>query len=166
MKKTLTLALLLAGSHLLHAETPGKTFGDGTLPEALRQYDVNGDGILDAEERQAAKADREAKLNTARLNRWDTNGDGKIDDAERAAAKAALMERIMAERKAKFAQIAGEDGLISLAEFSSIPALRGRTAEQIAYIFGRLDSNKDGSVSLAEFLLRLSPPPMPPSTRN
>ncbi|QTN32134.1 EF-hand domain-containing protein [Akkermansiaceae bacterium] len=167
MKKTFTLVLLLAGSHLLRAEdNAGKTFSDGTLPEALRQYDVNGDGALDEEERQAAKADREARLTAARLNRWDTNGDGVIDDAERAAAKEALRERILAARKARFAKIAGEDGLMSLEEFASIPALKGRTREQIAAIFGHLDANKDGSVSLAEFLGRLDRPQLPPISNS
>ena len=40
------------------ADKKKKTFGDGTLPEFLVPYDVNEDGELDAEERQAARAAR------------------------------------------------------------------------------------------------------------
>jgi Ca2+-binding EF-hand superfamily protein len=156
MKKTLIIVLMLAGIPLLQGQTTGKTFSDGTLPEALRQYDVNGDGILDAEERAAAKADREATRNADRLSRWDLNGDGVIDDEERAAARAAMYERIIANRTAMFEKLAGDDGLLSLEEFSTIPALKDRTEEQIAYLFNHLDKNLDGSVSLDEFLSRLT----------
>lgn len=156
MKKTLTIVLMLAGIPLLQAQTTGKTFSDGTLPEALRQYDVNEDGILDAEERAAAKADREEKHKADRLSRWDLNGDGVIDDEERAAARAAMYERIIAHRTAMFEKLAGDDGLLSLEEFSTIPALKDRTEEQIAYLFDHLDKNDDDFVSLEEFLARLT----------
>ena len=36
-------------------EEGGKVFGNGTLPEFLVKYDLNEDGVLDEEERQAAK---------------------------------------------------------------------------------------------------------------
>jgi Ca2+-binding EF-hand superfamily protein len=155
MKKSLTIALLLAGGLLLNAQTSTKTFGDGTLPEALRQFDVDDNGVLDEEERQAAKAARQQKL-AERLDRWDTNKDGVIDDAEREAAKAAIRERIIAVRTAKFHQLAGEDGLLSLEEFKSIPALATRTEEQIATMFAFLDKDLSGTVSLEEFLGRLT----------
>ena len=32
-----------------------RTFGDGKLPEILEQFDLNEDGVIDEEERQAAK---------------------------------------------------------------------------------------------------------------
>ena len=165
MKTPLITALLLAGAPLLHAQAPTKTFSDGTLPEALRQFDVDNNGVLDEEERQAAKAARDAK-HADFIARWDTNNDGIIDDSEREAAKAAVRERILRARKAKFAELAGEDGVLSLAEFSAIPALATRTPEQIATMFGFLDTNKDESVSLDEFLARLSRHQSPPSGSN
>jgi len=154
MKTPLFLALVFAGASALHAQTPPKTFGDGTLPAVLRQFDVDGNGVLDEEERQAAKAARDAKLSD-RLSRWDTNGDGVISEAEKAAAKAAILARILEARKARFAALAGEDGLLSLEEFSTLPPLATRTAEQIATMFGFLDTDKDTFVSLDEFLARL-----------
>ncbi len=165
MKNTLMLALLVAGFPVLNAQDAPKTFSDGTLPEALRQYDVDGNGVLDEEERQAAKADREAKR-ADHLARFDTNGDGVIDEAEREAAKAALAERIRKARIARFNALAGEDGVLSLEEFSTIPALATKTAEQIAAMFGHLDGNKDGSVSLEEFLARLTRHRPSPGTTN
>lgn len=160
MKTPLFLALMLAGAPALYAQAPSKTFSDGTLPEALRQFDVDGNGVLDEEERQAAMAARDAKLSD-RLSRWDTDNDGVISEAEKEAAKAAIAARILEARKARFAALAGEDGVLSLEEFSTLPALATRTAEQIASIFGFLDTDKNGSVSLDEFLARLTRHPGP-----
>jgi Ca2+-binding EF-hand superfamily protein len=153
MKTQLIVCAVLAFAPALHAQAP-KTFSDGTLPEALRQFDVDGNGVLDEEERQAAKAARDASL-ADRFSRWDTDGDGVISDAEREAAKAAILAKIIEARRVRFAALAGEDGLLSLAEFSSLPPLATRTAEQIATMFGFLDSDDDGFVSLEEFLGRL-----------
>ena len=57
----------------------------------LEKYDANHDGVLDPEEKAAAKADweahrkeREAKM----LERFDTNHNGTIDPEEREAMKA------------------------------------------------------------------------------
>jgi hypothetical protein len=75
--------------------------------ELIRQFDKNGDGILDETERQAAREaalqgrpQRPAAQNAERsaaaqefMRRLDKNGDGKIDEAERAAARAELAKR-------------------------------------------------------------------------
>jgi Ca2+-binding EF-hand superfamily protein len=75
--------------------------------ELIRQFDKNGDGILDETERQAAREaalqgrpQRPAAQNAERsaaaqefFRRLDKNGDGKIDEAERAAARAELAKR-------------------------------------------------------------------------
>jgi hypothetical protein len=163
MKKLLMCSLLFVGAPVLFAEEPDRTFGDGTLPEALRPFDVDGNGMLDEEERQAARAARDEANLADRLDRWDANGDGVIDDAEREIARAALRERIIAARTAKFGQLAGEDGLLSLEEFSAIPALATRTEEEIATMFGFLDRDSSGEVSLEEFLYRLTRHQRPPS---
>ena len=44
---------LLTGAVI--ADHIAKSFGDGTLPEFLTKYDVNEDGSIDEEERQAIK---------------------------------------------------------------------------------------------------------------
>ena len=66
-------------------EKGGKVFGNGTLPEFLVKYDLNEDGVLDEEERQAAK---DARKNRAKERRalWDTDEDGEISKEEREAA--------------------------------------------------------------------------------
>jgi Ca2+-binding EF-hand superfamily protein len=80
------------------------------LPDLIRQYDKNGDGILDDAERQAAREGLQkqfrqrlaARTNTTPtrlpegLRRWDKNGDGKIDDQERAAARDELLKEHVA----------------------------------------------------------------------
>jgi Ca2+-binding EF-hand superfamily protein len=59
--------------------------------QLLEKYDANHNGVLDPEEKAAAKADweahrkeREAKM----LERFDTNHNGKIDPEERQAMQA------------------------------------------------------------------------------
>ncbi len=77
---------------------------------------------------------------------FDTNKDGKLDDAERAALHKA-MEVKHAERKAKvLAQFdANRNGVIDDAERQQMMELKA--AER----FAKIDTNRDGSISLAEF---------------
>ena len=88
------------------------TDGDGTLSEAekdaarekfphkgrrhrggremrgrmLEKYDVNKNGQLDADEREAAKRDHQARR-AEMLQRFDADGDGKLSDSERDAMR-------------------------------------------------------------------------------
>ena len=55
----------------------GKVFGNGNLPEFLVKYDLNEDGVLDEEERQAAKDARKNRAKEKRAS-WDTDEDGEI----------------------------------------------------------------------------------------
>lgn len=106
--------LLLAGPCWLAARQPvlaAPGEGDGKRAElrqrTLRKFDKNGNGQLDSDEKEAAKAamqkrreqrggkglggqggpdpERRQKL----LAKFDTDGDGKLSEIERAAAKAA-----------------------------------------------------------------------------
>ncbi len=57
----------------------------------LEKYDVNHNGVLDPEEKAAARADREAhrKARQAKLlEKYDANHNGVLDPEERAAIKA------------------------------------------------------------------------------
>jgi len=62
-------------------------------PEVIKEFDKDGDGKLNEEERAAAKAAHEKKM----LEKFDTDKDGKLSDDERAAAKAAHEKEMIAK---------------------------------------------------------------------
>jgi Ca2+-binding EF-hand superfamily protein len=159
MKKKSLVALSVLASLAVGAGAANaghKTFGDGAdLPDFLKEYDVNEDGVIDEEEKQAVKAARKEARATRRAE-IDTNGDNAISDEERAAAREAVLAKIEAKRAEKFAEIAGDDGAISAVEFAAIPALEGKNADRVVALFGRLDSDDSESVSLEEFNARLT----------
>jgi Ca2+-binding EF-hand superfamily protein len=171
---TLLAAALLLGVSIpiANAQTPApdrKAFGTGELPEFLKPYDIDEDGKLSIEERQAyEKATREARqLRPGRVNPWDTDGDGVLSEEEKTAARAAIAERIRAERAKRFNELdTDDDGFLTAEELAKIPHI---TPEQIAAMIARLDTPdedgvKDGKISLEEFLAALRPvePPFPP----
>ena len=152
LKNILIAGILLGGNSLASADE--RTFGDGTLPEFLRQYDVNEDGIIDEEERQAIKETRRDARDEHRAE-IDTDGDGKISHDEREAAREAIRAKIAEKRTEKFGNIAGEDGVLSLEEFAALPPLARASEGRVASIFARLDDDESGDVSLVEFNARL-----------
>lgn len=152
--KLIIACALLAGAGLAPCQIREKTFGDGMLPSFLADFDTNGDGRIDEEERQAIIEARKAAREERRAE-IDTDGDGVISQEERDAAREALRQRILEKRRAKFNEFAGDDGVLSLAEFSSIPHMSRVPAEIKAAIFARLDRNDDGSVTFEEFIARL-----------
>lgn len=144
---------------------PAKTqFGTGELPEFLKTYDLNNDGKLSAEERQAyERALRDARPPfPGAVNPWDTDGDGKLSDAEKQAARDAMGVKITEQRTRRFNELdINADGFLTAAELAGIPQI---TADQIARMIAHLDKNADGQVSNAEFLAVMVPvePPIPP----
>jgi Ca2+-binding EF-hand superfamily protein len=102
MKKTTIAALVVAtaaaGFTVARADQgDDKGFGGRhgrrgpSEAQLLEKYDANHNGVLDPEEKEAAKAEwqahrqeREAKM----LERFDTNHNGKIDPEERQAMQA------------------------------------------------------------------------------
>ena len=162
----MTSSLLISA---VMADQIAKSFGDGTLPEFLTKYDVNEDGSIDEEERQAIKEERKA-ARAGRLTRIDTDGDGKISSDERGllreqsiAGRAeerellreSLRKRIIAKRAEKFNGIAGDDGLLSLREMTDLKAFQNMSEERLASLFARLDTDNSGEVTLEEFNMRL-----------
>ena len=141
-------------------------FGNGELPEILKPFDVDGDGKLSEEERQAyLKAVREGLVDhpPPRPDHpdrpgsiWDTDGDGVLSDAEKAAAQEAIRARILEQRTKRFDELDTDDsGDLSLDELKAIPHIREGFAERI---LAHLDKDGDGKVSKEEFLNALRPP--------
>lgn len=134
----------------------------GSLPELLKPCDLDGDGKLSVEERQAyddsvKEAAVQPKALMGRLL-WDTDGDGVVSDEERAAAAEAIRLKIEASRSARFDELdKNEDGKLSAAEFLNVPNLKARTA---ARILSRLDTDRDGFITKAEFLNALAKGPV------
>jgi Ca2+-binding EF-hand superfamily protein len=172
MKRTTTTLLattLLFGvaSTRVDAQTNGPTrkpFGTGELPEFLKPYDLNSDGKLSVEERQAyEKALRETRpFRPGTKNPWDTNGDGKLSDAEKQAARDAIAAKMLEERKRRFAELdTDKDGYLTEDELLKIPRIN---AGQVAGMIAHLDTDGDSKISEAEFLAAMTPvePPLPP----
>lgn len=147
---------------------PKKAFGSGELPEFLKPYDINEDGKLSIEERQAyEKAIRDARPKCPDVkNPWDLDGDGKLSDAEKQATRSAIIAKITAERTKRFSELdKDKNGLLTKTELQSIPQI---TPAKVDAMVLRLDRNQplDGQISLAEFIAVLVPvgpayPPMP-----
>ena len=166
----LTIALVawafLATGMSVKAQS-GRSFGNGTLPEFLKPYDTNNDGVLSAEEREAARkglAGRtQGDISRTALDKWDLNGDGVLSPTEIEAARKACRDQIDAIRKQRFTDADTDaDGFLSLAEFTaSVP--KGMPAAEVTKLFNFLDVNKDSKISLAEFLVACPQPPPPPA---
>lgn len=84
MKTTQILAALLALAIATPAAFAKKPKGGTSAGGVFARYDKNGNGVLDADEKEAINA---ALATDPELKAFDTNGDGKLDDAEIAAIK-------------------------------------------------------------------------------
>ena len=160
--KLIISSLILASLGAASADKKKKTFGDGTLPEFLVPYDVNEDGELDAEERQAARAARKEAREAKRasiLETFDADEDGKLNEEEREAARADAKAKIEEKRVERFNEVDLDgNGGISLEEFSAIPAIAAmeeRRPESAAKIFAKMDQDESESVDQDEFLDRI-----------
>jgi Ca2+-binding EF-hand superfamily protein len=152
INQKLAAIIAILGAYPLQADD--RSFGDGTLPEFLIPFDVNEDGQIDEEERQAIRDARKAAREQRRAE-IDTDGDGEISEEEREAARDEIRANISERRANKFAEIAGEDGLLSLEELSQVRYLSKASENRIASLFARLDTDGSGAISLEEFTARL-----------
>jgi Ca2+-binding EF-hand superfamily protein len=141
-------------------------FGNGELPEILKPFDVDGDGKLSTEERQAfvaaVRAGEVPRPNhpdhpdNPGGNPWDTDGDGKLSDEEKAAAQESIRARILEQRGRRFDEMdTDDDGFLTLEELGGIPGVPPNGA---ARILAHLDTDDDGKVSKEEFLGAIRPP--------
>lgn len=158
MKKTLiagaALAAMLTGSIAIAQPAGGKMRGpdanrDGVLTEAevrtqaqtmFARMDVNKDGKIDKADREARQAERFKKL--------DTDGSGEVSLAEMTAAREAR-EAKRGERMEKRAEAGkGEPGARHGGKWRD---KRGGHGMGMRGGMMRLDTNKDGAITLAEF---------------
>jgi len=138
--------LVLGGSFVL-----AKTFGNGDLPEFLQRFDTNNDEQIDEEERQAIR-DLRSSLRRESRQSIDTDEDGEISPQEIAAARETIRVKIAERRRRKFRAIAGEDDLISPAEYAVIPGIEQFPPPIFDAIWEHLALDGDGTISLDEFL--------------
>jgi hypothetical protein len=101
-QKTLVLSVVAAGILLaapaIHAENEGISAAAKKMEKrearrelsALKKYDANGNGVLDAPEAAAKKADAKAKRDAATLKKYDANGNGVLDPDELAQEESDL----------------------------------------------------------------------------
>lgn len=69
---------------------------------ALKQYDANGNGVLDPQEAAAKKAAAKAKRDAAVVKKYDANGNGVLDPEEQAKQAADLKTKHDAEVLKKY----------------------------------------------------------------
>jgi len=155
MKQRIRLVATGACLSALVAIADDKTFGDGLIPTFLKQYDVNDDGLIDVEERQAMhSSSREAKRAIRRAE-IDTDDNGILTDDERLIAQEEIREAIALRRAEEFSKVAGQDELMSREELAAIPYLVGAPDGRLNALFKRLDADGSGEVSFDEFIARL-----------
>lgn len=81
----------------------------------LMELDLNGDCILSAEEKLAARPVLQARMKK-QLKEYDKNGDGKLSSEEMAPARKAMIEKVQAFMKKYDAD---KDGKLSVEEYKN-----------------------------------------------
>lgn len=127
----------------------------GILKHLMFVYDVNGDRLLDEQERETVLADLDARcvnVTAKILDRFDGNEDGVLDQEERAAAKTAWRAKKDA-RRATFRERVdlNGDGELSRDEKRAAFAKRRAKYQKIRKnLQKRFDANEDGVLDDAE----------------
>jgi Ca2+-binding EF-hand superfamily protein len=95
---------------------------------------------------------------------WDSNGDGVVDETERQAAVTELKGRMDNKVASLFLDLAGDDQLLTLEEFSTLPKFSHVPPHVPANLFNHMDADQNGVVTLEEFFKGTGrgKPPSPP----
>lgn len=97
--KTISLIIIAASCGFIgaaSAKPEGRPDGRKLAPAIIARFDKDGDGKLNQEEREAAKAAR-GQMRAKVLERFDADKDGKLSETEREAMKAAILEKFDAD---------------------------------------------------------------------
>lgn len=130
-----------------HDMEQGAARGQKMREKRMERFDVDGDGSLDAVERQAAREARQSHRSAVRtrvLGRFDADGDGDLSRSERRAAREKMRDR--AEKRRESADTSG-DGVVSPEERR---AARQARREQRESRRGEFDKDGDGRLSPQE----------------
>jgi uncharacterized membrane protein YgcG len=129
----------------------------GAIAQIPAWLDTDGDGVVSELERHAFA---EARKNGGKsfTDQWDEDDDDDLDENEQESAMNALAEGARRKLCELFLNVAGDDGLLSLEEFTLIPAVSDLSPEKINPLFDLLDTDKDGFVSLDEFITNTGGP--------
>lgn len=124
---------------------PGGPFGD-MIRQYTTEFDRDGDGVLNEEERRAAWEAFEKR----QLAQWDKDGDGVLSDEERRAGMEAMIrERTEAEMTRRFDR--DGDGQLNDQERAAMEAQRAeREQRRQQWELEQYDLNKDGIISDTE----------------
>ncbi len=102
MKTTKSLIIIAASFGLLGSARAEEAKPDRPHrklpPEVIEKFDKDGDGKLNEEEREAAKAGRKEMMEARKkemIAKFDTDGDGELSEEEREAAKAARKQMML-----------------------------------------------------------------------
>ncbi len=149
--KTKSLIIIAASFGLVgavHAQEEKK--GPHKLPpEVIAKFDKDGDGKLNDEEREAAKAGREEMMEARKkemLEKFDKDGDGELNEEELAAAKASQGGKKVGKKRAEVIAKYDKDGDGKL-NGEEQAAVRADKKQKLVEQF---DEDKDGKLNEEE----------------
>ncbi len=113
----------------------------------LMQFDTDGDGMLNAEERDAMANSFRQRM----TERFDTDGDGIVSIEEQFAARREFMLNSRRGQSMRDQFDADGDGTLNEEELAAMNAdIAAREAERMAEIVSQYDTDGDGVMSLEE----------------
>jgi Ca2+-binding EF-hand superfamily protein len=159
MNPTRIVILLLVGAGSLFGEPEqprrdgkggapdGRGGGERSFGHFFETADSNGDGAVSRDEFVALE--RISKIPSEKqdeiFSRFDKNGDGKIQPGEMRPGRGPGDGKHQMPRLHELD--ANKDGKVSFEEFGKGPLAKRMPQERLKLLFGRLDTNGDGSIS-------------------
>lgn len=159
------LSVILLTTETARSREKGEHHRSQWREKMLEKYDVNGDGELDEEERQAIKKAWAEKWKNHKgrwseaHNKYDKDGDGNLDDEERSAMKKAWAEKRKNRKGARSKSCKhhhkGGDGRFHSKRHARHKGSAKKWGKHGGFdlsrhLMTRLDANKDGEISADE----------------